>query len=218
MLNLLRKELRLAVHPTSWLFLGLSLMLLIPSYPYYVAFFYTGLGIFFTCLSARENQDISYMLLLPLPKHDVVRARFVSSVLMELLQVATAAFTLVLHHFLIQTSNPVGMDANIALLGLALVELGLFNLVFFPLYYKNPQKVGVPFLIAGLQCFSTFSLQKQRRMSFRLFGTCSTRQTLHIFLIKLQCWSLAFCFLRSRPLQRTAYRKSALKRRTADAV
>ena len=34
MLNLLRKELRLAVHPTSWLFLGLSLMLLIPSYPY----------------------------------------------------------------------------------------------------------------------------------------------------------------------------------------
>ena len=59
MLNLLRKELRLAVHPTSWIFLGLSLMLLIPSYPYYVAFFYTGLGIFFTCLSARENQDIS---------------------------------------------------------------------------------------------------------------------------------------------------------------
>ena len=127
MLNLLRKELRLAVHPTSWLFLGLSLMLLIPSYPYYVAFFYTGLGIFITCLSARENQDISYMLLLPLPKHDVVRARFVSSVLMELLQVATAAFTLALHHFLIQTSNPVGMDANIALLGLALVELGLFE-------------------------------------------------------------------------------------------
>ena len=153
MLNLLRKELRLAVHPTSWIFLGLSLMLLIPSYPYYVAFFYTGLGIFFTCLSARENQDISYMLLLPLPKHDVVRARFVSSVLMELLQVATAAFTLVLHHFLIQTSNPVGMDANIALLGLALVELGLFNLVFFPLYYKNPQKVGVPFLIAGIAVF-----------------------------------------------------------------
>ena len=29
MLNLLRKELRLAVHPTSWIFLGLSLMLLI---------------------------------------------------------------------------------------------------------------------------------------------------------------------------------------------
>lgn len=93
------------------------------------------------------------MLLLPLPKHDVVRARFVSSVLMELLQVATAAFTLVLHHFLIQTSNPVGMDANIALLGLALVELGLFNLVFFPLYYKNPQKVGVPFLIADIAVF-----------------------------------------------------------------
>ena len=41
MLNLLRKELRLAVHPTSWLFLGLSLMLLIPSYPYYTMWLFS---------------------------------------------------------------------------------------------------------------------------------------------------------------------------------
>ena len=68
----------------------------------------------------------------------------------------------------------------------------------------------------GLGTLKDFSLPIS--MSFRLFGTCSTRQTLHIFLIKLQCWSLAFCFLQSRPLQRSAYRKSALKRKTADAV
>ena len=48
MLRLLQKEIRLAMHPTVPIFLLLSAMLLIPNYPYYVAFFYTGLGVFFT--------------------------------------------------------------------------------------------------------------------------------------------------------------------------
>ena len=58
MKNLLRKELVLALHPTAPLFLALSAMLLIPNYPYLVAFFYTGLGVFFTCLNGRENDDV----------------------------------------------------------------------------------------------------------------------------------------------------------------
>ena len=47
MKNLLLKEYRLAMHPTVLIFLALSAMLLIPSYPYYVVFFYTALGVFF---------------------------------------------------------------------------------------------------------------------------------------------------------------------------
>ena len=62
MKQLLYKEWRLAMHPTALLFLGLSLMLLIPNYPYYVTFFYTTLGIFFICVNGRENRDITYML------------------------------------------------------------------------------------------------------------------------------------------------------------
>ena len=51
MKELLKKEFTLALHPTGWLFLGLSAMVLIPNYPYYVIFFYTGLALFFTCLA-----------------------------------------------------------------------------------------------------------------------------------------------------------------------
>ena len=58
MKNLLLKEWRLALHPAALLFLCLSSMLLIPSYPYFVIFFYTCLGLFFICLSGRENKDI----------------------------------------------------------------------------------------------------------------------------------------------------------------
>ena len=53
MKQLLQKELALTLHPTSVLFLALSALLLVPGYPYYITFFYTGLGIFFTCLNGR---------------------------------------------------------------------------------------------------------------------------------------------------------------------
>ena len=45
--------------------------------------------------------------------------------------------------------NAAGMDANVAVFGLGLVMLGLFNLVFLPRLYKNPSAVGKPFLAAG---------------------------------------------------------------------
>ena len=80
---MLRKELRLALHPTAPMFLALSAMLMIPSYPYLVAFFYTGLAVFFTCLNGRENQDVFYSMLLPVAKRDLVRARFLTVTLLE---------------------------------------------------------------------------------------------------------------------------------------
>ena len=59
MKNLVYKEFCLAAHPTNYIFLSFAFMLLIPNYPYLVSFFYTTLGIFFMCLSSRENHDRS---------------------------------------------------------------------------------------------------------------------------------------------------------------
>ena len=52
----------------------------------------------------------------------------------------------ILRQRLIPDPNPVGMDANIALFGLAMMLLGLFNLVFFRVYYRDVRKVGMAFL------------------------------------------------------------------------
>ena len=41
----------------------------------------------------------------------------------------------------------------ILLLTLSLPTLGLFHLVFFPAYYKNPQKVGLPFVEGSIAVF-----------------------------------------------------------------
>lgn len=152
MKNLLYKEFRLALHQTCFIFLALSAMLLIPSYPYYVVFFYTTLGIFFTCLLGRENNDITYMLLLPLRKRDAVRARIGMAVALELLQiVACVPFILIRNGM--GTPNDAGMDANLALIGLSLIMLGVFNLVFFPRYYKDVSKVGTSFIVASVVTF-----------------------------------------------------------------
>ena len=71
--KLLYKEFKLALHPAAVLFLLLSSMMLIPNYPMYVLFFYNTLGIFFICLSGRENHDFAYSL--SLPESDRVRMR-----------------------------------------------------------------------------------------------------------------------------------------------
>jgi hypothetical protein len=146
MKNLLYKEARLALHPTSVIFLSLSAMMLIPDYPYYVIYFYTTLGIFFTCLGGRENHDIFYTMLLPVRKEDIVKARFVSVVVMQLAQIVLAAGFATMRRVLDMPGNQVGMDANIAFFGFSFLLLGLFNLVFFTKYYQNTDKVGFSYL------------------------------------------------------------------------
>lgn len=153
MFRLLKKELRLALHPTAPLFLALSAMLMIPNYPYLVVFFYTGLAVFFTCLTGRENHDIDYTMLLPVSKRDVVRARILLVTLLELTQLTVAVPFAILRQRLIPEPNLAGMDANIALFAVALTQMGLFNLVFFRAYYRDVRKVGAAFGASSVMTF-----------------------------------------------------------------
>ena len=153
MTKLLRKEFRLFTHPTSWLFLSFGAMMLIPGYPMYVPLFWTTLGLFYACLSARENNDLYYTLLLPVRKRDAVRARGLYFALMELLQIAACVPFAILRAVLKIGPNSAGMDVNVALFGLGLVLMGVFNLIFLPRLYKDPAAVGKPFLIATIAVF-----------------------------------------------------------------
>ena len=63
---------------------ALAALLLVPSYPYYVSFFYLTLGIFLTFKTNRAENDIFYSALLPVRKGDVVRARVLTVALLEL--------------------------------------------------------------------------------------------------------------------------------------
>ena len=151
MKTLLYKQLRLACHPMTPVFCLSGITLLIPNYPYSVAFFYVTLGLFFTFLNMREQKDIYYSALLPLRKRDTVRAAVAFTVLVELLSVViTALFCLLSAKLQPGKDNAVGMDANLMLLGAGFVLYGVFNLVFFVCLYRSGYKVGAAYLKANL--------------------------------------------------------------------
>ena len=146
MRNLLRHELRLVVHPTNWIFLALSAMLLIPNYPYYVVFFYGCLGFLFTFTEARENQDFLFLSLLPFGKRDLVKSRFLLVILFQLAQLLLSMPFAALRQSFAIPGNAAGMDAGVALFGLALSMLGIFNWVFLGSFFRKPARVGTAFL------------------------------------------------------------------------
>lgn len=147
---MLKKELTLALHPVNVIFLAMSAFLLIPSYPYYVTFFYTSLGIFFVCLTGRENHDVDYTMLLPVRRRDLVRARIGFAACIEVAQLLVCIPFAIISQRVNRLPNMVGMEANIAFFGLAMVVLGIFNLCFFSMYYGCPNKVGIYFVISSV--------------------------------------------------------------------
>lgn len=123
-------------------------MLLIPSYPYYVAFFYQTLGIFFTFMNGNATNDLFFTTLLPVRKRDVVRARMYSVIMFQALQLIVAVPFAILRGKIVPSENLVGLDANVALFGVVLIMFGVFNVVFLPLFYRTGHKIGVPYLLA----------------------------------------------------------------------
>lgn len=151
--KLIKKEFGLAMHPTVAIMIILSCIVVIPNYPYAIAFFYMTLAIYFTCLNGRENNDIVYTLMLPIAKKDVVRARFAMCIILEMIQLAVLIPLSIVSVVINPDGNAAGMDANPALFGLGLVMYGVFNLIFFTAYYKKVTKPGVPFFIAAVIMF-----------------------------------------------------------------
>ncbi len=143
------KDLRLAAHPMMYVFALFGAMLLIPSYPYTVAFFYGLLGIFFTFLNGRENKDVYYCAVLPVTKREQVRARTWMVVAVELTELVLAVpFAVLSVHINPNGTNLAGIDANVALFGAVLLIFGVFNAVFLPAFYKTAVRVGRSFLLA----------------------------------------------------------------------
>lgn len=152
MKELLYKEFKLAAHPTTYLFLLLGMMLLIPAYPYYVAFIYTCLGVFFIFLSARENQDILYTVSLPVRKSDVVKSRCLMVAIIELAQIIVSIPFAIIGTRINPNplGNVVGIEANVAFFGFVLIMFALFNIIFLPVFYKTATKVGTSLLFGGI--------------------------------------------------------------------
>ena len=154
---LLKKEIRLSASILSYLFLGFSLMALLPGYPILCGVFFITLGIFQSFQSAREANDIVYSALLPIAKHDVVKGKYQFSILIELsgffvMAVLTIVRMTVLSNSTVYRQNAL-MNANPFFLGMALLIFGMFNLIFVGGFFKTAYKFAKPFVTYIIMCF-----------------------------------------------------------------
>ncbi len=146
--NLLYKELRLVIHPLFYLTVLFGALILIPNWVYFVALMYVLFIAFPNIfMNVKAQNDTGFSVLMPVRKRDVVKARIMSMSILEVAQVLVAAIFVAIS----VSINPKGnflIDANLAFLGCVLVMYGLFNLIFFPMFYKTSHKIGIPLLVA----------------------------------------------------------------------
>ncbi len=193
MIALLKKEFALCLHPTCLLFLCFSAFVFIPNYPYEVMFFFSGLSVFFVCLTARENGDAAFTCCLPVKKKDAVCARILMCVLFQAALLLLAAGMTAIKELCFPVENQInlaGMMANTAFLGFGAVVLGIFNAIFFPVLFGNPQKAGKPFVLASASVFCFIFLLISLRFSVPFFrDTLNTPDPEHM---GLKCAVLGF--------------------------
>ena len=149
MLNLIKKEIALCMHPTAFIFLFFAVLVFVPNYPYEVIFFFSCLSIFFCCMMTRENGDIAFSCALPVKKEHIPFAKMLvvfglQCIILLLVGVIGAIKGAVLPAE--QYVNQAGISTNLVLVGNGAILLGTFNLIFFPCYFKKPDKIGVPYI------------------------------------------------------------------------
>jgi len=80
----------------------------------------------------------------------MVRARFYLVICIELMQVISCIPFIFIRDKFIPLNNQVGIEANIAFIGLSLIMLGLFNFIFLTEYYKSWYNIGMPFVKSSI--------------------------------------------------------------------
>lgn len=153
MLNLIRKELALCMHPTAFIFLSFAVLVFVPNYPYEVIFFFSCLSVFFCCMMGRENGDIAFSCALPVKKEHIPLAKILVVIGLQCIILLLAGILGAIKGAVLpaeQYVNQAGTSANLTLIGNGAVLLGVFNLLFFPRYFKAPDKIGVPFVTAAI--------------------------------------------------------------------
>ena len=170
---LIYKELKLAMHPICYLFVALfPLMILIPSYPMGVGFIYILSCypvLFLGANKGQQSNDLLYSTLLPVRKKDIVMARIITVILMQVaymlvlsaLYPAALAITAEIarqaeaaraagENVSDVTIPGLGLNSFVLLLAFAIVGYAIADLIFFPIYYKHGKSIVMSTLLTIL--------------------------------------------------------------------
>ena len=151
MKKLFYKEMKLSANPLSYWFITFSAMAMLPRYPILVGAFFICLGMFHTYQQIREYDDITYTVMLPVKKQDVVTAKYLFVLFIEgtafiLCTLLTIIRMKVLGNSVPYVTNQL-MNANAAYLGYVLIVFAAFNGIFLAGFFRTAYQIGKPFIL-----------------------------------------------------------------------
>lgn len=154
---LIYKELKLAMHPICYVFIVLfPFMILIPSYPLGIGFIYVLTCypiLFLGANKGQQSNDLLYSTLLPVRKKDIVMARILTVIFMQIafILVMTALYPMarIINNAIVQSAEKpseymipgLGLDSYVLLLAIALIGYAIADIIFFPIYYKHGKSI-----------------------------------------------------------------------------
>ncbi|SFB22246.1 ABC-2 family transporter protein [Cohnella sp. OV330] len=144
MYNLLVKDFKLGVNP--W-YLAMPVLtgalMLVPGWIYFlVLLYFCWITIPNMFAGFRTHNDLMFTAIMPVTKKDMVKARVLVIVCLELLHFAFAILFGAINRFLYPNFEYYFFAPTVGFLGLCFVMLAIFNLVFFPIYFKTAYKHG----------------------------------------------------------------------------
>jgi len=163
MWKLLKKEFLLSLNPNVIIMGLLGITIMIPSYPAFVGFFYILGGLCSIMPRAAADKDLEYTSMLPIPKHDVVVSKLLLFIALEL---GTVLFTVPFALLRVLVLDPaimvmggapveemesmLALEPSLSTFGFAFLVFGIYNIIFFPWFYKNPSKINAPQLVSTI--------------------------------------------------------------------
>ena len=162
MKNLIFKEFKLAMPLLTIAFLTFTTMSFIPGYPILCGAFFVCFGIFQSYQMGREDNDILYSVLLPVRKTDVVKAKYVTCIILEMIAfflctVFTGIRMVFLSEVTVYETNPL-MNANLIFLAFVLLIFTAFNVIFLGGFFKTAYRIGKPFLLFIIANFTIIGI------------------------------------------------------------
>ncbi|GIP37184.1 hypothetical protein J31TS4_04640 [Paenibacillus sp. J31TS4] len=146
MYNLVMKDIKLGIHPMFFISPVLfGMLMLIPSWIYFLVpmyFFWITVPNLFG--NFRSQNDMMFTTMLPVIKKDMVKARISVIVILELLHIGFAILFGLLNQLLYSNLNITYyfFAPTMGFWGLCMAMLAIFNIIFFPMYYKTAYKFG----------------------------------------------------------------------------
>ena len=191
--KLLKKEFTFTAHPIVYFFILFSLLTLVPSYPIVLSAFFMGLGMFQNFQIACQQNDVVYSAMLPVRKRDIVTARYLFVIIIEVIFLVFSSIFAALRMTVLADAAPFAenmmINPNIVYLAWLLIEFCVFNVVFLGGFWKTAYKLGKPFFMFSIWTFVVVGLSEaMHRIPFLAFlNTKDQRLGIQISIFIVAC-------------------------------